>query len=506
MALEIFKLLGGIYIDNTKANDSISKTDKKAQGLSENFIKGVNKAAKWGTAIAGAAVAGATAMVGLATKVSDTLGTIDDGAKKVGTSAEEYQKWAYAAKLGGMEMATLEKAMIKQQKAFADAKEGSKAMSEAYQRIGIDITNIGSSSEAFNLVIARLADMEDETTRNALANDIFGKSYAELAPLLAEGSQGIEAWKNEAVELGAVLTNDAVEAGANFGDSIDRVKTAAGGLVNKIGVSLMPTIERLLAWITKHMPEIQKFAEKCFNGIAIAIQWVIDNSNWLIPVLSGLFGAIVALNVINGVINLMNLWKASTLAQTIAQGGLNAVLSANPIGIVVLAIGAAIAAGVALWRNWDTVKKKASALWNSIRDTFTNIKNKVGSVVDSIKGFFNFNWKLPHIKLPHFKVSGSANPLKWLSEGVPRLSVDWYSQGAIFTQPTILGGIGVGDANNGRGRNAEAILPIDELPRLLREAGMGGMTVNIYSPEPLTPSEIARQIKNTQKKLSLGMA
>ncbi len=94
--------------------------------------------------------------------------------------------------------------------------------------------------------------------------------------------------------------------------------------------------------------------------------------------------------------------------------------------------------------------------------------------------------------------------MKWLSEGTPKLSVDWYSQGAIFTEPTILGGIGVGDANNGTGSNAEAVLPIDKLPQLLMKAGIG-MTVNIYSPEALTPSETSRQFKKVMKELSFSI-
>lgn len=192
----LFRVFGEILIDSEDANKSIDKTPEKAEKsgskVGSAFASIGKGAAAMGTAVvAGAATLG-TAAYKMATSVADSAGDIDDAAKKVGTSAEEYQKWAYAAKLGGMETSKLEALMVKQQKAFADAKEGSKSMAEAYQRLGIDINNIGSSGDAFNEVIAKLADMEDETTRNALANDIFGKSYADLAPLLAEGSEGIE--------------------------------------------------------------------------------------------------------------------------------------------------------------------------------------------------------------------------------------------------------------------------------------------------------------------------
>ena len=240
---KIFSLFGEIYVDNSKANKSIKDTKDSAKESKKSLSETLGTIGKTtlaiGTTVAGVTTAVVGGLSSMAMSAADTAGSIDDAAKKVGASAEEYQKWAYAAKLGGMETATLESAMIKQQKAFSDAKEGSKSMSEAYKRLGIDINNIGSSGDAFNEVIAKLADMEDKTQRNAIANDIFGKSYAELTPLLEEGSEGINAWKQEAEDLGAVMSGSSLEAGANFGDTIDRIKTSLGGMFNQIVLQLM---------------------------------------------------------------------------------------------------------------------------------------------------------------------------------------------------------------------------------------------------------------------------
>lgn len=184
------------------------------------------------------------------TEMADAAGDIDDAAKRTGTTAEEYQKWAYAAKLGGMEVSKLESLMVKQQKSFADAREGVKATAEAYKRLGINIDETENASAAFDQVIAILADMEDETTRNALANDIFGKSYADLAPLLAEGSEGIAAWRQEIVDLGGVMSNEAVEAGANFGDSIDRLTTRFDGMKNYLAGEFVPAFTDIVDGVT----------------------------------------------------------------------------------------------------------------------------------------------------------------------------------------------------------------------------------------------------------------
>lgn len=288
--MNIFTLFGSILVDSDKANDSLQKTEKKAEGLASKLGGGIATAGKFGLAIGGAAIAAGGAMAGLALNAADAMGAIDDSAQRAGMTAEEFQKYAYAAKLSGMETATLESAMIKQQKAFTDAKEGSKGMSEAYSRLGIDIESIGSSSEAFDQVIARLADMEDETERNALANDIFGKSYAELAPLLNNGAEGINKLKEEAVELGGVMSNEAVAAGAEFGDQLDKVKTAFGGVITKIGVELLPIISVFLTWVLNHMPEIQAFFSGAFDviGEVVTTVWNIFDKYFL-PILGTLF-------------------------------------------------------------------------------------------------------------------------------------------------------------------------------------------------------------------------
>ena len=270
--MEIFKLFGSIFVDKSEADKKIEDTGKKAESFGEKLGKGIGTAVKWGAAITGAVGTMAGAVMGVATQVADAAGDIDDMSQRAGTTAEEFQKYAYAAKLSGMETATLEKAMIKSQKSFADAKEGSKAMSEAYARLGIDINNIGNSSDAFDATLAALADMEDETQRNAIANDLFGKSYADLAPLLNQGSDGIAKLKQEAVDLGGVMSDETIAAGAELGDTIDKIKTAAGGLVNSFGALVIPLVQTFADFILKKMPLVQGILMELFGGLSGAVE------------------------------------------------------------------------------------------------------------------------------------------------------------------------------------------------------------------------------------------
>ena len=120
-----------------------------------------------------------------------------------------------------------------------------------------------------------------------------------------------------------------------------------------------------------------------------AMKWAKDHANVLIPVLSALVGMFVAFNIISTIVNLWKQYKAIAVGVTAAQGALNFAMTANPIGILIVAIGALIAIGVALWMNWDTVKAKAQELWEKVKIVFNGIKSAVVGAFDAVKAKVN---------------------------------------------------------------------------------------------------------------------
>ncbi|MBQ9248949.1 MAG: phage tail tape measure protein [Oscillospiraceae bacterium] len=128
---------------------------------------------------------------------------------------------------------------------------------------------------------------------------------------------------------------------------------------------------------------------------------------------------------------------------------------------------------------FNTVKNTVSSVFNAIKNTATSVWNgiktaiitpieaardKVRAVVDTIKGFFSgLKLELPHIKLPHFRVSGT---LSISPPSVPHLSIDWYKQGGIMTSPTIFGMNGSALMAGGEA-GAEAILPLSSFYKQL---------------------------------------
>ena len=171
-----------------------------------------------------------------------------------------------------------------------------------------------------------------------------------------------------------------------------------------------------------------------------------------------------------------------------------------------------VAIGVALYKNWDTVKAKASELWGSIKNTFNGIKETIGNAlnsaketvrnaINSIKGFFNFHVSFPKIKLPHFSVSGSANPLNWLSQGVPRISVSWYKKAydnaMMFTRPTVIP-TATGFKGFGDGNGSEIVIGTSKLMDMMRSASASAnQNINVtINGSNQSPQQIADMTVN----------
>ena len=130
--------------------------------------------------------------------------------------------------------------------------------------------------------------------------------------------------------------------------------------------------------------------------------------------------------------------------------------------------------------DFKSVENIVNNVLNNVVNKFNSgmekAKSAISKGINAMKNMFNITFPTPKIKLPRISISGSfsLNP-----PSVPKFGISWYSKGAIFKRPTVLGGIGVGDSHNGIGSNAEAILPINQLPKLL---GLDKMQENNNSP------------------------
>lgn len=286
--------------------------------------------------------------------------------------------------------------------------------------------------DVMNSVITDLEGMQDPLKRNELGVALMGTKYEDL------GFDAVSA------------LND---VGNGLGDVSGKTKEVSE---NNDGIS-----ESLLALKNQAEVALQPYSEKISEVLDKTTDWMKENPN-LTRTIVGITGAVAAVSVgilaLNGAIVLvrgaMTVWRGIIVGITAVKAAwaaitwtLNFALApiTLPIMAIVAAIGLAIAAGVAIYKNWDTIKEKA------------------GQLKDKLKNMFDFKWKLPDLKLPHFSVTGKLD-LFALPPKLPKLNVSWYANGGIFDSPTAFqkgNGLGIlGEAG------PEAIIPLSNDKRM----------------------------------------
>lgn len=274
-------------VDNSKANESISKTGKEAEGLGSKFVSGVGKVAKFGAAIAGAAATGGAALLGLANNAAGVADRVDKLSAKIGISKQGFQEWDYVLGQNGMDVEKLQVGVKTLTGLMDGASSGNKNAIDTFSKLGLTWQDgsgkLKSQEEMMNESIMALANMENGTEKARLATELFGKAGSEMMPMLNNGAQGIEDLKNRAHELGLVMSDDAVNAGVKLGDTIDDVKDSFSAIVTQIGVRVMPIVQKFLDFILSKMPIIQQVLGTVFKAIELFVTGFVD-------VVSGLFG------------------------------------------------------------------------------------------------------------------------------------------------------------------------------------------------------------------------
>ena len=223
--------------------DDIEESSNKLEKLG-SALKGIGVAmgaafAAIGTAAVGAAKALTDMTVGASQYADDilTMSTV------TGMSTESLQAYKYAAELVDTSMETLTGSMARNIRSMNSAREGTGAASQAYKALGISITdangNLRDSETVYWETIDALGNVANETERDALAMQLFGKSAQELNPLIEQGSEGINQLTEEAKAMGAVMSQESLEALGKFDDSMQRLKAGGEAAKNALGMVLL---------------------------------------------------------------------------------------------------------------------------------------------------------------------------------------------------------------------------------------------------------------------------
>ncbi|MEL7608858.1 MAG: hypothetical protein AAGU74_05085 [Bacillota bacterium] len=227
--------------------DTAAEKTGKFSGALSNIAGGIGKAAAAGIVAVGAAAAAAgTAVVKMTLDAGEAADELITLSNKTGISTKTLQEMEYAARFVDVPLETMTDSMFKLTKSMDTARGGTGAQADAFKALGVSTTNadgsLKNSKQVWLDTIDALGRVTNETERDALAMQLFGKNAKELNPLIAAGSDELSRLADEANELGVVLSDESVTALGDFDDKMQRLKATGTALTQTLGAAVAPAL------------------------------------------------------------------------------------------------------------------------------------------------------------------------------------------------------------------------------------------------------------------------
>lgn len=322
-------------------------------------------------------------------------------ATKTGMSTTQLQEYGYAARFVDTEVSTITSSMVKLTKSMSSSSEQTQ---QAFQTLGVSVTDTNgkmkSSEEVFWECIDALGNVANETERDQIAMQLFGKSAQDLNPLIKAGSQTWNEYCKEAEQAGLVLSEDGMAALGSFNDGLQRVDATMDAAKNQIMSALAPAFTEIANVVADAAQEFTKWVQTdeaqamlkaitdtviglvgemknnlkpmletvkdAFKKVAEMITYVMEHSDKLVAAFKVLLAAMVALKLVEFATTIMAL--------------------CNPIGAVVSAV---VVMATALVANWDKIKSAFIAAWEAIKAKWDAASSFFKGIWDSISQTFN---------------------------------------------------------------------------------------------------------------------
>ena len=431
-------------------------------------------------------------------ELASTMGKVIPTAKMMGVGIEQLGA-GYATltanAIGTAESTTYMNSMFNEMNKSGTTANGVlKEYAEKTLGAGASISDLTAKGYTVTDLLGVLNDSAKES--GSSIKDMFGSAEAGTAAAVLIDNANQFTDSLDQMNNSANATEEAYnKMDQTLASKMEKMKTRFQNVGIELGEKLFPVVEKGMTWLEEHMPEIQANIDKLVPVISNLIQIVIEKGvpaltkvieyvgkavDWFVNLDDGQKKLIVTIGAVIAAISpVAGIIAGISTVLGVLAGAFSFLLS--PIGLVVAAIAAVIAIGVALYKNWDTIKEKATDLKEKISETFGNIKDSIKEKIDSakesvkkaiekIKGFFKFEWSLPKLKLPHFKMKGefSLNPLS-----VPSISVDWYKKAMdspmIMNSPTAFGINKNGQIMAGGEAGSEVVSGTDTLMNMISE-------------------------------------
>lgn len=472
-----------------KSNATLVKISETANKVGDAAQKVADKT-KGLSLAAGGAIAGLGTMALKAGQAADDINTL---AKQSGFGTDEIQKWQYAADRIDVSVDTIVGSARKMKKNMVST---SKETTAAWKKLGVSVTNsngeLRDSTEVFYETIEALSQIPNETERDTIAMQLFGKSADELAGIVDDGGKALRQMGKEAEASGLILSQDALDGANAFNDGIDELKAKAQQAFFSAGASLAENL----------LPVLDTLVGK----ISDVLSWVANLDSDTLKTIGTILLVVASISPIAGIISKI----------TTAIRGVNAAINFLATNPIVLLIAAIVGLVVLIATKGDEIQgilqkvddflqnifckdwtetfgilgNVVNGLFQGIKGIWDSIKQIFNGIIDFIRGVFTGDWErawegvknifggifnglIAIAKAPINAIIGLINGairgINWIIDGINSLS---------FDLPDWLGGAHIG-FNIGK---------IGEIPYLAKGGilSKGSAVVGEAGPELLT--------------------
>jgi Phage-related minor tail protein len=359
-----------------------------------------------------AATGAISGLAGIAVKAAKDADDLYTLAKQTGLSTKELQKMQYASDLIDVDTDTIVSGIRKLKKNL-DGQE------KTWKKLGVNVKNANGEyrdiTDIFYDTVAALGNIENETERDTLAMDLFGKSADELAGIIDDGGAALKRLGAEAENMGVIISQDDLDKANELNDTLDKLKAEVLPVIAQLGVqiadAIMPYIPQIQAGIEKVLEVLKNVSPETI-AIVGAVLAVSSALSPVLTIISGLvsgFGSLVGLipkistffssvtdmakNIAPGLstaLNSLTTFMTQDIGATLAAGGAQAgAMAAAAIGGSIIAALAGMELGKTIGAYIFPDDAELYESYSGLEGTFNMLKD----LGIALKDFFVMTWE-----------------------------------------------------------------------------------------------------------------
>lgn len=278
LTLDLVAQIGGFTGPLSKAERELDARTRRMNKMANDFGRAIGGSLK---AAAGQFLAFAGVAVSLDAAVGAIKGAIDradqlrDASIRLGVGVETLSAYGFAAQQTGTDLEELNKGLLRLSKNATAALDPKSKQAGLFGALGVDRAALTDLDKLLPQIADAFAGLEDGATKAALAQELFGRSGANLIEFLNQGGDGLQQMTDRARELGIVIDQETADAADEFNDKLAELKASGTGLATQVASELLPQLTELVNWATDFVSDGDN-AKQVADGLSDAFKFLAD--------------------------------------------------------------------------------------------------------------------------------------------------------------------------------------------------------------------------------------